>query len=193
MAKRVSEVHGVAGPLAEDFRSTMRRVAATVTLLSTAWQGERFGMTATSVTSVSFEPPSLLAIVKHTASIHRPLLAAGRFCVNVLFRGQREFCDAFSGQVEAKDRFQIGHWVDNDGIPYLRDAQANVFCAVDRTLPYGTHSIVIGRVLGARSKLEVSPLLYLDGLAQNLPSDLAPNDGSLKPRAASGATGSGAR
>ena len=155
----------------EDFRSTMRRIASTVTVLSTSLQGKRFGMTATSVTSVSFAPPSLLTIINQSASIYDPLLASGRFCVNILFRGQGEYCEAFSGRRKGEERFQIGDWVEESGIPSLREAQANVFCEIDRVLPYGTHAVVIAKVTRARSKLEISPLLYLDGLARNLAID----------------------
>jgi flavin reductase (DIM6/NTAB) family NADH-FMN oxidoreductase RutF len=48
-----------------------------------------------------------------------------------------------------------------------------VFCEVDRVLPYGTHAIVIAKVTRARSKLEISPLLYLDGAARNVATDEA--------------------
>jgi flavin reductase (DIM6/NTAB) family NADH-FMN oxidoreductase RutF len=154
--------------VAEDFRSTMRRLASTVTLLSTSWKGQRFGMTATAVTSVSLSPPSLLAIINQTASIHGPLVESGRFCVNILFRGQSEFCDVFSGELKGEERFRVGRWVDQEGMPYLQEAQANVFCTVDRTMPYGTHSIVIGRVQRSLSRLEISPLLYLDGTVRNM-------------------------
>lgn len=173
MLDAIMEAHRGAGEAVEDFRSTMRRVAATVTLLSTSWRGRRFGMTATSVTSVSFAPPSLLTIINQTASIYDPLLASGHFCVNVLFRNQGELCDAFSGRRKGEERFQVGNWASEDGIPFLRDAQANIFCEVDRVVPYGTHAVVIGKVCRARAKLEVSPLLYLDGLARNLAIDAA--------------------
>jgi flavin reductase (DIM6/NTAB) family NADH-FMN oxidoreductase RutF len=173
MTDPVREADLIDHQVVDDFRSTMRRLASTVTLLSTSWNGRRFGMTATTVTSVSLKPPSLLAIINQTASIHAPLVASGRFCVNILFRGQREFCDAFSGHLKGDERFQVGRWMDQDGTPYLQDAQANVFCTVDKTVPYGTHSIVVGRVCRALSKLEISPLLYLDGMVRNLTDEAA--------------------
>ncbi len=67
-----------------DFRKAMRRLASAVTVISTAHDDRRHGMTATAVTSVSSAPPSLLACINRSASLHAPLLASRRFCVNIL-------------------------------------------------------------------------------------------------------------
>lgn len=149
--------------LRNSFRSAMRGLAATVTIISTRDELGRFGMTATSVTSVSVEPPSLLVSVNREASIHDPLAAGGAFCVNVLGRGHEDHCFAFSGRKEGEERFDGGAWADENGLPFLRDARANLFCAVDATLPYATHTIFIGRVKQVVTREGVSPLVYLDG------------------------------
>ena len=46
--------------LEADFRKAMRTLTSAVCVVSTAHAGRRFGMTATSVTSLSAEPPSIL-------------------------------------------------------------------------------------------------------------------------------------
>jgi flavin reductase (DIM6/NTAB) family NADH-FMN oxidoreductase RutF len=62
----------------------MRCIAATV-IIVTADDGERYhGMTATAVTSLCMEPPSLLVCVNQKAFLHDMLLRAANFCVNVL-------------------------------------------------------------------------------------------------------------
>ena len=67
-----------------DFIAGMRRLAAGVTIV-TASQGElRAGLTATSVCSLTAEPPRLLACVHREADAHDMILASGRFAVNVL-------------------------------------------------------------------------------------------------------------
>ncbi|MFM2410090.1 MAG: hypothetical protein RL481_918, partial [Pseudomonadota bacterium] len=45
----------------------------------------------------------------------------------------------------------------------LDDAQANLDCVIDAMLAYGTHSIVIARVLRASVSEGVDPLIYQDG------------------------------
>jgi flavin reductase (DIM6/NTAB) family NADH-FMN oxidoreductase RutF len=150
----------------------MRRLAATVSVITTLENGVRYGMTATSVVSVSMEPPSLLVSINRRASIHDPLLRRGRFCVNLLLNKHQSCSDAFAGKLIVPERFDIGAWRQDDHeLPFLADALANVFCRVDRTLQYGSHSIVIGCVLDARVAQPIEPLIHLDGACQVLGAD----------------------
>lgn len=143
------------------FRNVMRHYAATVTIITAADGARRHGMTATSVTSLSLDPPSLLACVNRTTLLHDILLSARRFCVNVLSREQAPLSAAFSGALPAAERFAFGAWGRSpDGLDFLSDAQARVFCRKVAMVPFGTHSIVIGEVddIGLRDAGE--PLLY---------------------------------
>jgi flavin reductase (DIM6/NTAB) family NADH-FMN oxidoreductase RutF len=57
-----------------------------------------------------------------------------------------------------------GTWLAcENGLPALEEAQANLECVIDAMLAYGTHSIVIARVLKARVSETVAPLIYQDG------------------------------
>lgn len=148
-----------------DFKRAMRTVASTVSIISTTENnGARHGMVATAVNSVSMDPPSLLICVNHGASIHEPLIARGKFCVNVLSTEHEELVSAFSGRLKGAERFQLGDWrQEEDGMCYLHDAQCNVFCHVDRVVPFATHSIIIGRVSAVNVAEYVSPLVFADG------------------------------
>jgi len=48
-------------------------------------------------------------------------------------------------------------------IPFLANAQANIFCKVDKLISYHTHSIVIAHVLDANSKESMNTLVYANG------------------------------
>ena len=88
----------------------------------------------------------------------------GRFCVNVLRSFHSQISQAFSGALKGEDRFRLGAWREtDDGLPFLGDAQANLFCEIDRVTDYGTHTIFIGRVYSAIVHADVDPLLYQDG------------------------------
>lgn len=154
-----------AGTITDEFKRAMRRLASTVTIISTAdVNGNRFGMAATAVNSVSTEPPSLLVCVNHSASIHAPLTGRGTFCVNVLSTEHEDLVSAFSGRLAGAERFTVGDWHDDDrGIPYLEDAQCNFVCDVDTVVPFGTHSVIIGRVQAVRVAEGIAPLIYADG------------------------------
>lgn len=149
--------------LGDAFKSAMRRLATTVTILTTRTEdGKALGMTATAVTSLSAEPPSLLACVNRSATIHAALPIGARFCVNLLSEGHGDLSFAFGGKVSPQERFDHGEWIQ-EHLPYLADAQVNLDCQVDASLDYGTHTIVVGKVLAIRLNGEFSPLVYGDG------------------------------
>jgi len=146
------------------FRDAMRRFAATVSIISCACDGSRYGMSATAVTSLSVDPPSLLICVNKSAATHRALRRGGQFCVNVLRSFHSELSQVFSGKGRGEDRFRLGNWHESkDGLPFLSDAQANLFCEVARVMDYATHTIFVARVYSARVEKDVDPLLYQDG------------------------------
>lgn len=152
--------------LVQQFRLAMRRMAATVTILSTADDaGLPHGMAATAVSSVTMDPPTLLACVNRSASLHAPLLARRRFCVNVLATRHGDLVAAFSGKLSGQARFEVGEWAVDaaSGLPYLMDAQCNVFCEVQEVVQVGTHAVILARVGSARSHDHVAPLVYVDG------------------------------
>ncbi|MFA5121029.1 flavin reductase family protein [Zavarzinia sp.] len=146
------------------FKGAMRRLAATVTIVSTGSDGERQGMTATAVTSVTTDPPAILVCVNQSASLHPALQDGTRFCVNLLHNRHAEVAGAFGGKLQGAERFSAGEWADGPhGVPYLVDAQANIFCRVDALMLYGTHTIFVGKVEEVRLFGDVSPLIYQDG------------------------------
>src|SRR5258707_10202220 len=77
--------------LRASFRLAMRRFPAAVTVITSADQTRRHGMTATAVTSLSMDPPSLVVCVNQSSLLHDIMLLARRFCVNLLRRGQGAF------------------------------------------------------------------------------------------------------
>lgn len=146
------------------FRSAMRRLATTVSIVTCAGAEGWYGMTATAVTSVSADPPTLLVCINRATSLYRPLVTGGTFCVNLLRSSQAPLSRAFGGQVKGPARFALGSWqAEAGGLPFLADAQANLFCAVQRVVDCGTHGIVLGGVRAARFAEAVTPLLWQDG------------------------------
>ena len=146
------------------FRDAMRRLAATVTIISARSGERRHGITATAVTSLSMDPASLLVCINQSSSLC-PLLHEGdRFCVNLLKSEQAMLSDHFAGRLSSAERFLHGDWQDSaQGVPYLSSAQANVFCVKKETIGYGSHAIFIGEVEDVRIADEVSPLIYSNG------------------------------
>jgi len=143
------------------FRGAMRRFASTVTIITAADHERRHGMTATAVSSLSATPPSLLVCINQRSLLHDVMSRARRFCVNVLHRDQAALSAAFSGASPPEKRFEIGRWSHTpDGTPYLIDAQANLFCRKAATIPYATHTILVGEVEQIGFLEAIAPLVY---------------------------------
>jgi flavin reductase (DIM6/NTAB) family NADH-FMN oxidoreductase RutF len=141
----------------------MRRMAATVNVISICVDGKPMGITATAVSAVSMDPPSLLVCVTQAASVHPWIEDVDHFSVNVLHRDQADVAMMFADRKLEAQRFLTG-W-DNDCVapPRLRGAQASILCRRTDHHRFGTHSIFIGVVEEVLTRAEIEPLLYLDG------------------------------
>lgn len=146
------------------FRSAMRRLAATVTIITVEEAGSLKGMTATAVSSLSTDPPSILACVNRSASIHEALARSATFSVNILHQSQMSIALAFADKERRSSRFEEGEWaLHEQRLPYLPDAQASLICATRRLFDYATHTICIGEVVRVRVRDDIDPLGYVDG------------------------------
>lgn len=148
-----------------DFRQAMRRLAATVTVVSCIDDaGIRHGMTATAVTSLCLSPPSLLVCVNRSSAFHARIERAPFYAINLLRTGQEDVSMAFGGLLKGEDRFSVGTWnADATGTPYLEDAQATILCAMSEFKAFRSHTIFIGEVKDVRFGREVSPLIFQNG------------------------------
>lgn len=145
-------------------KGAMRRLASGVAIVTALGDGAPVGMAATSITSLTMEPPAVLVCVNRTASIHAHLSAGCPISINLLSRDQKDVSAAFGGAVARELRFGVGAWTnDGHGLPILTGAQASLSCTVDQLIPYGTHSIVIARVEAVRLSDTVAPLIFQDG------------------------------
>ena len=149
--------------LSEAFKLAMRRMAATVNVISICVDGKPMGITATAVSAVSMDPPSLLVCVNQAAQVHPSIENVDHFNVNVLHRDQADVATMFADRKLEAQRFLAG-W-DNDCLspPRLRGAQASILCRRTDHHRFGTHSIFIGVVEQVLTRAEIDPLVYLDG------------------------------
>lgn len=155
-------------------KEAMRRLAASVCVISTQNDGARHAMSATAVTSLSMDPPSLLVCVNRAVPFHAAMSAQDEFCVNVLSADQSELSAACGGKLQGDERFTIGRWgASENGVPRLEDGVASILCQKDGHYDYGSHTIFIGKVQDIQVSDVVNPLLYVDGgYASSSPLDM---------------------
>lgn len=140
------------------FRQVMGRFASGVTVVTTLFQGERYGMTVSSFSSLSLDPPLVLICVDRRLSTHDALVGAGQFVVNILSDSQEHLSRQFASR-EA-DKFQgVAYSAGLLGLPVLDGALASIECRLHSTAPGGDHTILIGEVV-AMEIGDGDPLLY---------------------------------
>ena len=147
----------------DNFRLAMRRYIYSVSIMSNKDDnGNSNAITVSSVTSISMDPPSLLICINKSSRIHDTLQIGSKFCINLLKKDQEELSNICSDEESYEERFNNENW-DTKEIPFLSDAQANIFCKVDKLTSYHTHTIVVGLVENANHTNEISTLTYVDG------------------------------
>jgi len=145
------------------FLAAMRKVAATISLVTTRENGSAHGMTATAISSLSADPPAILVCIKRSASIHGPLCRVKWFCVNLLGEQHEPLFKEFTAR-QGAGRFAVGEWTDGPKrLPCLTDATATLICYLDQQIDYGTHTICIAKVDSVTLAGSARPLLYQDG------------------------------
>jgi flavin reductase (DIM6/NTAB) family NADH-FMN oxidoreductase RutF len=123
--------------------------------------GAAWGMTASSVTSLSLVPPMVLACVDDEAAIRHTIVRAAFFGVNVLAGGQAEVATRFADRT--RHRFEAGEYdVGPAEVPLVRGALARMECRRADVFQGGDHAIVCGVVEWAETA-EGTPLLYWKG------------------------------
>jgi flavin reductase (DIM6/NTAB) family NADH-FMN oxidoreductase RutF len=144
------------------FRQLLGRFATGVTVVTTRDPaGRPIGMTASSVASVSLQPPLVLVSVDQANDMHPALHAAPRFVLNVLAADQEAISRRFAA--EHPDRFEgLGYRETKHGIPVLDGVVASIECDKHAEAPGGDHTVFFGVVTGG-SVSDRRPLLYYRG------------------------------
>lgn len=150
--------------LSEPFRSAMRRLAAG-TCAVTVRQGEEIlGLTATSVTSLSMEPPSILVSIRAQSLVLKALRQEQAFSVHILGESQTHEANAFAGRLGAENRARLVTWRHAGAAPpRLAGATCHIDCTVAKFLPVFSHIVVVGVVATIELSASYRPLVYFDG------------------------------
>ena len=156
----------------DDFRKALGRLAAGVCIISTALEGQRRGVTATAVCSVSASPPTVLVCINTSTGTCKMIQGSGRFAVNLLSEEHRSVADVFAGRngLQGDDRFAHGDWEQGQqlGMPVLTAAPSALECRVDQVIAAGTHAVFLGIVEGAYFA-DNSSLVYHEGAFHVIP------------------------
>ena len=143
----------------EEFRHACGRFATGVTIASVMdSQGAPHGLTVSSFTSVSLEPPLVLICLGHRVTMIESFRAASHFGINVLKDSQQHLSERFARK--GHDRFGGVPWRrGHSGVPLLEGVLAAIECRVHQRFLSGDHDILVGRMLHAHVA-DGAPLIH---------------------------------
>ena len=143
-----------------EFRAACGRFATGVTIATVVdREGTPHGVTVSSFTSVSLEPPLILIAIGHASGVFGHFRAAKRFGINVLHEEQRHIAEHFARK--GQDRFVDGmEWYAGEtGVPLIPGVLAAIECERVKTVTAGDHDIFIAETTHA-CVTEGRPLIY---------------------------------
>ncbi|NKK69354.1 flavin reductase [Rhizobium leguminosarum bv. viciae] len=156
---------------AEQFKSAMRHLAGAVCVVTTGEGDLRTGFTATSVTALSADGPTIMTALNRGSSSW-PALERGRyFCINVLSTDHQAVAQSFSGfgGAQGAERYKGARWwqMETGGMA-LEGALASFDCELEEAIIHRSHAIVIGLVRTIAMFDANEPLLYWRGAYRHL-------------------------
>lgn len=154
------------------FKSIFRQHPAGVTVVTLAHDDRLFGFTATSVISVSADPPLLAFSVAGSSSSWSALARASSVVVNFLSARQAEVSARFA--TSGIDRFGMGGWsLLASGEPVLNDTQHWIRALIVDRIPVGSSFLVCLEAVEGSAGGDSGPLVYHDRAYHRLSTDSA--------------------
>lgn len=143
------------------FRNVVGHFMTGVTVITTADDERRYGVTASAVSSLSLDPPMLLVCLNRRLPTCETVGRVGAFAVNILDEGQGDLATQFA--TRQADKFQGARVIEGElGLPLLADALAHLECRVVEQVDAATHTVFIAEANTASARAG-NPLAYFRG------------------------------
>lgn len=151
----------------DELREVMRFWASGVAVVGAEFDGVRHGMTVSSFTSLSLEPPLVMVSLQKATRTHDLVIGSEAFAVTVLGEDQQAVSNRFAGmESEDEDRFVgIETYTLETGSPLLHHGLAFFDCRLVGQHDAGTHTVIIGEVVAAQINEhgdQIAPLVYFN-------------------------------
>ena len=154
----------MAAQRADQLRAAMRAWTSGITLVTASWEGERHGMTVSSFTSISLDPPLVIISLQTASRTHDVVAKAGAFGVTILAADQQGLSERFSNRQTTMGERLDG--LDTEtlvtGAPFLRGGLAYLDCRVSQSIPCGMNTLFVGEVVAMSADDHQGPLVYHD-------------------------------
>jgi flavin reductase (DIM6/NTAB) family NADH-FMN oxidoreductase RutF len=141
----------------------MARFATGVTILTTEVEGRIMGMTANAITSVSLDPPLVLASVAASSSWRLAVRASSFYSIHVLAADQGELARWCASPSRHDDPDRLPRLLHvKKGRACLLGSLATIHCSIYAEYPAGDHDLLIGEVVATEAVRGGRPLVFAD-------------------------------
>ena len=148
-------------PSLEEFKKSLSRFASGVTIVTYSVENNKGGVTDSSFSSLSIDPPLILFNINKTTPSHEKLFLSTHFAVHILSSSQQEFSNQFSSS--KTDKEDILNKISTETInncPIIPESLSILVCENFKTYDGGDHTIFLGKIISVRTDEEKEPLLY---------------------------------
>lgn len=147
----------------ESFRRAMRAWTTGVAILLAAHEGESYGMTINSFTSLSLDPPLVTVVLKNDTRIFELVNRSRTFTVNILSDTQTEMAENLAGKLHGAERMSsLAVQTLTSGASALTEGLAWLDCRVVHTYAAGINTLFVAEVTSAHVRSTDDPLVYHD-------------------------------
>ena len=145
------------------FKNALKMWASGVAVVTTNSDSGEQGMTVTSFSSVSMDPPQILVCINESAETGAAIIEGEQFAVNILSSEQEQVSNEFAGGSSMAERFANVAWKKGElGLPVFDDALVGLECTLVEKVKAGSHWVMIGEVQSTQVQA-ADPVLYFNG------------------------------
>ncbi len=142
----------------------MRAWTSGVTIVTAVYEGEQHGMTVSSFTSISLDPPLIVISLQTASRTHDVVAKAGAFGVTILAAGQQELSERFASHRATMDERLDGLETETlvTGAPLIKGGLAHLDCRVTQSIASGMNTLFLAEVVAVHGDDHDAPLVYHD-------------------------------
>ncbi len=155
----------------ESFLNALRLAVNGVAVVTTSHNQQHntapSGLTISSFTSISAEPPIMQIAINRQSQFYNSLATANQFCLNILGENHQIWGERFSGRA-INGNYQFDDEWAMHPIPHLKNGMLTLFCTMLSQQIIGTHGVFFGEISDIVSNEKHKPLAYYNRQYQHL-------------------------
>jgi flavin reductase (DIM6/NTAB) family NADH-FMN oxidoreductase RutF len=149
---------------ADQLRAAMRAWTSGVTIVTAVHEGQQHGMTVSSFTSISLDPPLIIISLQTASRTHDVVVKAGAFGVTILAVDQQGLSERFASHQSSMSERLDGLETETlvTGAPLIKGGLAYLDCRMVQNIPVGMNTVFLAEVVAVRADDHDEPLVYHD-------------------------------